>query len=152
MPLYRARTPPSVLNIITRVAHMPGSLSLWAWLRAANDADWIERRVRTISKGYVQHTEVIPAAPPQIRRRRELISAPGEGSKNCCVSATIILFLHGPRCKSGELCPAYLLVNVVAAKLHGRVRHNSYAICAISSHESAPPFVLPHLHEALPNR
>jgi hypothetical protein len=82
MPLYKARMPPSVLYIVIIVSHMPGSFSLDAWLSAANDADWIERRVRTISRGYVKNTDVIPAAPPHTRRRTELRSAPGDVSKN----------------------------------------------------------------------
>lgn len=62
---------------------MPGNLALCVVLRAANDADWMESLVRTISRGYVKNTEVIPAAPPQINRLREERSCPGEGSKNC---------------------------------------------------------------------
>jgi hypothetical protein len=82
MPLYNASIPPSVLYIVTIVAHIPGSFALCAWPSAANDADWIERRVRTISRGYVQKTEVMPAAPPQTKRLMEFKSAPGDASKN----------------------------------------------------------------------
>jgi hypothetical protein len=62
--------------MITMVAHIPGSFVFGAFLRAANDADWMESRVRTMSRGYVKNTEVMPAAPPQIKRRTELISPP----------------------------------------------------------------------------
>ena len=43
-----------------------------------------------MSKGYVQNTDVIPAEPPQTRRLMEVRSAPGEGSKNCLVSVTVL--------------------------------------------------------------
>jgi hypothetical protein len=86
MPLYNAKMPPSVLYMITMVCHIPGSLSLDAWLRAANEADWMERRVRTMSRGYVQKTEVMPAAPPHTKRLTELRSAPGDGSKNYSIA------------------------------------------------------------------
>lgn len=74
--------PPSFLYIMTIVVHIPGNLDLWTLLSAANEADWIERRVRTISSGYVKKTEVIPAAPPHINRLNDERSAPGVGSKN----------------------------------------------------------------------
>lgn len=64
------------------VAHIPGSCFLDASPSAAKDADWIDSRVRTISRGYVRNTDVIPAAPPHIKRLKEPRSAPGEGSKN----------------------------------------------------------------------
>ena len=82
MPLYSAVTPPSVLYIVTNVAHIPGNLCCRSLLRAANDADWMESLVLTMSRGYVKTTDVIPAAPPHINLRRELMSAPGAGSKN----------------------------------------------------------------------
>ena len=75
--------PPSVLYIIAIVAHIPGSFSLAASFRLENEADWIDRRVRTISRGYVTVTEVMPAAPPHIRRLTAERSAPGVGSRNC---------------------------------------------------------------------
>jgi hypothetical protein len=83
MPLYRARIPPSVLYMVIIVAHMPGNFVLGPWPSAAKEADCMESRVRTMSRGYVKNTDVIPAAPPQIKRRREVRSAPGVGSKNC---------------------------------------------------------------------
>jgi hypothetical protein len=82
IPLYNAGIPPSVLYIITNVPHIPGSLARCAVLKAAKEADWMDNRVLTISSGYVKQTEVMPAAPPQIKRRRELKSWPGEASKN----------------------------------------------------------------------
>lgn len=82
MPLYRARKPPSVLYIITIVAHIPGNSFFGAPLRDEKEADCIDKRVRTISRGYVKVTEVMPAAPPQTRRLKGERSAPGEGSTN----------------------------------------------------------------------
>jgi len=84
MPLYSAVTPPSVLYIVTMVDHMPGSLVGFA--RAAKEADWMDRRVRTISSGYVNVTDVMPAMPPQVKRARGDRSAPGVVSKKCCTS------------------------------------------------------------------
>lgn len=48
----------------------------------AKEADCIDRRVRTMSNGYVNVTEVMPAAPPQMSRLIGERSAPGEGSAN----------------------------------------------------------------------
>jgi hypothetical protein len=42
--------------------------------------------VRTMSRGYVQKTEVMPAAPPHTKRLTELRSAPGDGSKNYSIA------------------------------------------------------------------
>lgn len=39
IPRYSAENPPSVLYIVTMVAHIPGSLSPAALPNAANDAD-----------------------------------------------------------------------------------------------------------------
>lgn len=50
MPRYSAGNPPSVLYIITIVCHMPGSF-FGLSPSSANDADWIESRVRTMSSG-----------------------------------------------------------------------------------------------------
>lgn len=58
------------------VAHMPGSF-LGLAPSSAKDADWMESRVRTISRGYVKVTEVMPAMPPQTRRVTDDMSAPG---------------------------------------------------------------------------
>ena len=68
MPRYRAKKPPSFLYIAINVPHMPGSLPPDFLLRPWKDADCIDSRVRTMSRGYVKVTEVIPARPPQIRR------------------------------------------------------------------------------------
>ena len=51
IPLYKARKPPSVLYIVIMVAHMPGSLLLVSSESVAKDADCIDNRVRTISRG-----------------------------------------------------------------------------------------------------
>ena len=56
------------------VDHMPGSFFRDASPSAANDADCIESRVLTMSNGYVQVTEVMPAAPPQTSRLRGVSS------------------------------------------------------------------------------
>lgn len=61
---------------------MPGSFFVVRPPNAAKEADCIDNRVRTISSGYVKVTEVMPAAPPQMRRLRGERSAPGEGSMN----------------------------------------------------------------------
>jgi hypothetical protein len=68
--------------MVTRVAHIPGSFVVVGCFSVANDADWIESLVRTMSRGYVKKTDVMPAAPPQTRRETDVNSAPGEGSKN----------------------------------------------------------------------
>ena len=82
MPLYKANMPPSVLYIVTIVAHMPGSFLLVSSEMVANEADWIDNRVRTMSNGYVKVTEVMPAAPPHTSRLNGDRSAPGVGSTN----------------------------------------------------------------------
>ena len=64
------------------MAHIPGSFSLDASLREEKEADCIDSRVRTMSRGYVKVTEVIPAAPPHMSRLKGERSAPGEGSTN----------------------------------------------------------------------
>jgi hypothetical protein len=64
------------------VCHMPGSF-LGLAPSSANDADWIERRVRTMSSGYVKVTDVIPAMPPHVRRASGVRLSPGCRSKNC---------------------------------------------------------------------
>lgn len=83
IPLYNAATPPSVLYMVIIVVHMPGSSLGFA--RAAKEADWIERRVRTISRGYVNVTEVIPAMPPHVRRAKGDKSASGYVSNMFCI-------------------------------------------------------------------
>ena len=80
IPLYKAANPPSFLYMLNIVAHMPGS-SFGFDPSSANDADWIESRVRTMSRGYVNVTEVMPAIPPQVKRMRGVRSAPGYFSK-----------------------------------------------------------------------
>jgi hypothetical protein len=157
IPLYRAGIPPSVLYIVDIVAHMPGSLAP-CFPRAANEADWMDNRVRTISRGYVKNTEVMPAAPPQTRRLKELISPPGEDSKNCRHKLSAIgLPGYGPRLgewakqASEILAKAHLFVEIVTTKLHCRIWHNSNAIGPVSPHKSAPALLFPHLHETFAN-
>lgn len=43
----------------------------------------------------------------------------------------------------------YPSVEVVAAKLHRRVRHDAYAVRSVAAHEPSPPFVAPHLGKRL---
>lgn len=96
IPLYNAVMPPSLAYMCFIVPHMPGSLRLatsaaflaespFSLAKDAKDADWIERRVRTMSSGYVTVTEVIPARAPQQRRESAERFAPGVDSKPCCV-------------------------------------------------------------------
>ena len=61
---------------------MPGGFGLFFGPNAANDADCIESLVRTMSRGYVTVTEVMPAHPPHMSLRSGVRSAPGEGSAN----------------------------------------------------------------------
>lgn len=68
--------------MIFMVAHIPGSCFLDASPRVAKEADCIESLVRTMSSGYVNVTDVMPAAPPQTSRLRGVKSCPGEGSAN----------------------------------------------------------------------
>jgi hypothetical protein len=82
IPLYKASIPPSVLYMVTRVTHIPGNFFPVGCWSVANDADWIESLVRTMSRGYVKNTDVIPADPPQTRRLTEVSSPPGVDSKN----------------------------------------------------------------------
>lgn len=80
IPLYNAAMPPSVRYMMIMVAHIPGSFfgleASWA-----KDADWMDSLVRTISKGYVNVTDVMPAKPPQSNLVRGGMSAPGYSSK-----------------------------------------------------------------------
>lgn len=68
--------------MVINVSHIPGNFLLDASPRAAKETDCIDSRVRTISRGYVNVTEVMPAAPPQTSRRMGERSAPGEDSAN----------------------------------------------------------------------
>jgi hypothetical protein len=62
---------------------MPGSFFLGVPASCTNEADCTDSRVRTMSRGYVKNTDVIPASPPHTRRLAEVSSPPGDGSKNC---------------------------------------------------------------------
>ena len=94
IPLYKANIPPSVLYIITMVAHMPGSFVFFS--SVAKLADWMDNLVRVMSRGYVKNTDVIPADPPHTNLLREDTSPVGD-SKNCiAISVTDSLeSLHG---------------------------------------------------------
>lgn len=75
------------------VPYMPGSLVLaeFSDCNAANFADWIESLVRTMSSGYVQTTDVIPAAAPQNRRAIEPVPPPCL-SVNCIGLSVRVVF------------------------------------------------------------
>ena len=81
MPLYKPRIPPSVRYILTMVCHIPGNFPS-RFPNAAKPADCIDNRVRTMSSGYVNVTDVIPAKPPHSSLRTGGRSAPGDGSAN----------------------------------------------------------------------
>lgn len=46
---------------------------------------------------------------------------------------------------------AHFLVEVIASKLNGGIRHYADAVCAISPHEPSPAFVPPHLRQTFAN-
>jgi hypothetical protein len=82
MPRYNAFHPPSFLYMSTISSNMPGNF--WCASLDPNslkDADCIDNRVRTISRGYVNVTEVMPAAAPQNSRFSALRGFPGVVSK-----------------------------------------------------------------------
>jgi hypothetical protein len=146
--------PPSVLYMVFIVAHIPGRCFDDGWLRGAKDADWMDSLVRTMSRGYVKKTEVIPAVPPQIRRLTEVMSPPGVISKNWRTG-----LVHVEEYDYGvagyailERMDAHLLVEVIAPELHSRIRHDAYAIGPVSPHESPPTLIFPHLGETLSDR
>jgi hypothetical protein len=155
MPLYKANMPPSVLYIVTKVPHIPGSFVLGDLPKAANDADWMESRVRTMSRGYVKKTEVMPAAPPHIKRRSEFISpCVSKNYNKISVKSSFTGVYNNSRsghdtmnCCANKKKTAHILIEIVTSKLYGRVWNDSYTVRAVSSHESSPSFVFPHLHE-----
>lgn len=63
------------------VCHIPGNFPS-RFPSAAKPADCIDNRVRTMSSGYVNVTDVIPAKPPHSNLRTGERSAPGDGSAN----------------------------------------------------------------------
>lgn len=83
MPLYSAFQPPSVLYMVAMSSNMPGSFLPALFPNSLKDADCIESLVRTISSGYVNVTEVIPARPPHNSRCTEFNFSPGVCSKYC---------------------------------------------------------------------
>ena len=62
------------------VAHMP-EFCLGVFPRSAKDAVWMESLVRTMSSGYVNVTEVMPAKPPHNRRVKGVKESPEYLSK-----------------------------------------------------------------------
>jgi len=69
--------------MVFSVGHIPGSFTPFARCSSEKEADCIDSRVRTMSSGYVNVTDVIPATPPQQSLRNGPKSAPGVSSKNC---------------------------------------------------------------------
>ena len=156
---------------------MPGSFSPSARLRLEKEADWMERRVRTMSSGYVHVTEVMPARPPQSSRWYASSGAPGSFSKNwgwvssvhCCCT-TLETFSSSPTTSDiapetpraqperppnstpTQEIPTHPFIHIIRTKLHGRIRHDPYAIRAIARHEASPPLFPPHLGQRLGNR
>jgi hypothetical protein len=108
MPLYKPRMPPSVLYILIMVCHIPGNF-LSRFPSPAKLADCIDNRVRTMSSGYVNVTDVIPAKPPHSNLRTGGRSAPGDGSANYGLS---VGEGRGPVEDS-----AYPLVDIIRPKL-----------------------------------
>jgi hypothetical protein len=86
----------------------------------------------------VHVTEVMPARPPQIKRLRGSSWAPGVSSKYCSRQQ-----------KSRWSRDTNRLVQIVGAKLRGRVGHYPDAIGAVARHETLPAFLLPHLAQGL---
>lgn len=64
----------------------------------------MDNRVRTMSRGYVKVTEVMPARPPQRSRWYASNGAPGSFSKNygvsVCVGFHAVLEVHREICSS----------------------------------------------------
>jgi hypothetical protein len=141
MPLYRPRMPPSVLYILIIVCHIPGNFPS-CLPSAAKPADCIDNRVRTMSSGYVNVTEVMPAKPPQSNLRTGERSAPGVGSANYDLSVW--------HAKDPYQACKYSFVDVVGPELNGGIWDDAYAIRAISSHEPSPAFVCPHFLQSPP--
>lgn len=88
-------------------------------------------------------TEVMPATPPHTSLRMLLRSWPGLSSKNCAnlVSA------HDLQRNRG-FC-TYAFVEVITAKLHGGVGDNADAVGSVSTHETPPSLLFPHLPKSL---
>ena len=149
IPLYNARMPPSVLYIIFIVSHMPGNFFLATPPNAAKEADCMESRVRTISRGYVSVTEVMPAAPPHRSLRKGVKSAPGDGSTNFKYNNQLLRSNDGDeRAKSW----AYSFIEIITPELYCGIWYNPYTVGAVPSHEPPPAFFPPHLHETLSHR
>ncbi len=113
----------------------------------------MESRVRTISRGYVTVTEVMPARAPQHSRRPGERGAPGVGSKIFHVTSTLPKScpLAEVQLTKGKFIRTYQrLVEVVASELHGGVGHYSYAVCSIAGQHTFHPLFAPDLLQRLP--
>ena len=117
---------------------------------SANDADWIDRRVRTMSSGYVKVTDVTPARPPQVRRDSGVRLSPGCRSKKCykeSVSTTVPPKRVNTTTASRD--KTHPLIKIITPKLHRGIRHNPDTIRAIPPHKPPPPLLAPHLRQRL---
>jgi hypothetical protein len=65
--------------MVTINANIPGNFGLGPSpdFNSLKDADCMDSRVRTISRGYVKVTEVMPASAPHNNRWYEFKGAPG---------------------------------------------------------------------------
>lgn len=137
----------------------------------------MDSRVRTMSRGYVHVTDVMPARPPQRRRWYAPRGAPGSLSKNwtrsvnCTMSpssnriqlppCSISLFML-PNARISQVMSSdsttqteritHPLIHVIRAKLHRRIWHYPYAIRSIPRHKPPPALLSPHLRQRLGHR
>jgi hypothetical protein len=139
--------PPSCLYITIIVGHIPGNCPLGLSPNAAKEADCMDNRVRTMSKGYVKKTDVMPAIPPHTSLSTGLKGAPGELSKKCCTSIVISPLRFCSR--RSHALQSHLLIEVITSKLDRRVRDYTDAIRAVPTHEASPTFFTPHLCKGL---
>ena len=81
--------------MVTKSSNIPGSFSLLE-PNSLKEADWIESLVRTMSRGYVNVTDVMPAKPPHIKRQllahvHRKVGAPYGGAASRWIE---VLFVH----------------------------------------------------------
>lgn len=112
----------------------------------------MESRVRTMSRGYVRKTDVMPAKPPQMSRVKGESGASGYGSKmlwHIWISEHVSLREVASRDDTRQKGGTHPLVKVVTAKLHRRIGHDPDAIGPVAPHEAPPALLHPHLLERL---
>lgn len=106
----------------------------------------MDNRVLTISSGYVNVTEVMPAQAPHSNRRSASNGSPAFFSKYW--QSSVVL-------SEAQAIPSeytYGFVEIECAKLHSRIRHYTYAVGAIACHEALHALFFPHLGQRLPYR